>query len=65
MARKKTSKTRSRKKKAEQVWEGFCVRCRKKVKILEPEIVTLKNGRKAVRGKCPDCGGVVYRFIKG
>jgi len=46
-------------------YEAFCVRCRKKVVVQNPEIVTLKNGRKAVRGRCPYCGGVVYRFIKG
>ena len=46
-------------------YEGFCVKCRKKVKIQNPEEVTLKNGRKAVKGTCPNCGTVVYRFIKG
>ncbi len=46
-------------------YEGFCVRCRKKVTIQNAAVVTLKNGRKAVKGTCPSCGGVVYRFIKG
>ena len=46
-------------------YEGFCVKCRKKVKLLNPQIVTLKNNRKAVVGICPDCGTKVYRFIKG
>lgn len=44
-------------------YEGFCVKCKKMVKIQNPEIVTTKNGRKAVRGKCPYCGTTVFRFI--
>ena len=52
-------------RKKEEKWEGFCVKCRKKVTIQNPEIVTLKNGRKAVKGTCPYCGTVVYRFISG
>jgi len=52
-------------RKKEEKWEGFCVKCRKKVVIQGPEVVTLKNGRKAVKGTCPNCGTVVYRFISG
>ena len=44
---------------------GFCVKCRKKVELQDPQIVTLKNKRKAVVGTCPNCGTKVYRFIKG
>ncbi len=42
---------------------GFCVKCRKKVDLKSPEEVTLKNGRKAIRGKCPNCGTTVYVFV--
>ena len=52
-------------RKKEEKWEGFCVKCRKKVIIQNPEVVTLKNGRKAVKGTCPNCGTAVYRFISG
>lgn len=44
-------------------YTGFCVKCKKTVEIKDPEIVTLKNGRKAVKGKCPYCGTTVFRFI--
>jgi len=44
-------------------YEGFCVKCRKKVTIKDPKIVTLKNKRKAVKGVCPNCGTAVYRFL--
>jgi len=47
---------------AEQ-YEGFCVKCKKKVIIKDPQIVELKNGRKAVKGVCPHCGTTIYRFI--
>ncbi len=46
-----------------ETYEGFCVKCRKKVTIKNPEIVTLKNNRKAVKGVCPNCGTTVYRFL--
>ena len=42
---------------------GFCVKCRRKVELVNPEEVTLKNGRKAIRGKCPNCGTTVYVFV--
>lgn len=44
-------------------YEGFCVKCKKKVEIKDPQIITLKNGRKAVKGKCPNCGTTIYRFL--
>jgi len=47
---------------AEQ-YEGFCVKCKKKVTMKDPQIVTLKNGRKAAKGVCPHCGTTIYRFI--
>lgn len=43
--------------------EGYCVHCRQKREIKDPEQVTLKNGRKAVRGTCPVCGTKVLRFV--
>lgn len=43
---------------------GFCVKCRKKVEIKSPQEVTLKNGRKALKGACPTCGTPVYVFVK-
>jgi DNA-directed RNA polymerase subunit RPC12/RpoP len=43
---------------------GYCVRCKKKVPIQDPVLITLKNGRKAVKGHCPYCGGPVMTFVK-
>lgn len=44
--------------------EAYCVKCKAKKEIKDPENVTLKNGRKAVKGKCPDCGTSMFRIVK-
>ncbi|MCD6590725.1 MAG: hypothetical protein J7K72_02005 [Candidatus Aenigmarchaeota archaeon] len=42
--------------------EAYCVKCRKKVEIKNPQNVTLKNGKKAVKGVCPNCGTKVFKI---
>ena len=42
--------------------EAYCVKCKKKVEIKDPEQVTMKNGRKATKGTCPECGTSVFRI---
>jgi DNA-directed RNA polymerase subunit RPC12/RpoP len=42
--------------------EAFCVRCRKKVRAERVQEVRLKNGRIAQQGRCPTCGGKVFRM---
>jgi len=43
--------------------EGYCVKCKKKQEIKDAEEVTMKNGRKAIKGKCPVCGTGMYRIL--
>jgi hypothetical protein len=43
-------------------YEAYCVKDRKKV-TFEGEVVTLKNGRRAAKGKCPECGTTVMRIL--
>lgn len=43
---------------------GYCVRCKTKKEIKDPEQITLKNGRKAVRGVCPICETKMFKFLK-
>lgn len=43
-------------------YEGYCVKDKKKVQF-EGEVVTLKNGRQAAKGKCPECGTTVMRIL--
>ncbi|MCX8126781.1 MAG: DUF5679 domain-containing protein [Dehalococcoidia bacterium] len=42
--------------------KAYCVKCRKKVDMLNAKAVTLKNGRSATQGKCPTCGTKVFRI---
>jgi predicted RNA-binding Zn-ribbon protein involved in translation (DUF1610 family) len=42
---------------------GYCVKDRKKVNIKGGVVSTTTNGRKIVKGKCPDCGTMVTRFL--
>tara|TARA_Y100000780_G_scaffold231808_1_gene259028 strand:- start:4 stop:147 length:144 start_codon:yes stop_codon:yes gene_type:complete len=43
---------------------AYCVKCRKKVEMKNPKEVTLKNGRPAMSGICPECGTKVFRIGK-
>lgn len=42
--------------------EAYCMKCRTKSEIKNPEQVTMKNQRPAVKGTCPQCGTAVYRI---
>lgn len=43
---------------------AYCVKCRKKVEMSNPQLVSFPNGRKAYKGTCPYCGTKIYRFVK-
>lgn len=52
-----------------RVWEGkidmalgYCVHCKIKVTIKDPQPVRLKNGRHAVQGICPNCGTKIFKM---
>ena len=49
----------------ETMAEGYCVRCKAKQPIAEAVEETMKNGRKAVKGKCPTCGAVMFKILGG
>ncbi|AFH42340.1 hypothetical protein IOK49_06595 [Fervidicoccus fontis] len=44
-------------------YEAFDVKAKKKVKLTNVEVVTLKNGRLAIKGKSPETGITVYRLL--
>ena len=44
--------------------EAYCFKCRSKREIKSPQQVTLKNGRPATQGVCPDCDTKVFRIGK-
>ena len=43
---------------------AYCVKCREKREMKNPEKVTLKNGRPARKGKCSECGTNMFRIGK-
>ena len=45
--------------------QGYCVKCRAKVKIKNPRHIIMKNLRHAVQGICPRCGAKIFRFGRG
>ncbi len=44
--------------------EAFCVKCKAKKEMEDAVKVTMKNGRPAMKGKCPDCGTSMFRILK-
>ena len=44
--------------------DAYCVKCKKKTLMKDAQKVTMKNGRPAMKGKCPDCGTGLYRILK-
>jgi len=45
--------------------EGYCVKCKAKKEIANAVEEVMKNGRKAIKGKCPDCGVVMFKILGG
>jgi DNA polymerase II large subunit len=44
--------------------EAYCVKCKEKKEIQNPEEVVTKNGRPMIKGTCPTCGGKINLFVK-
>jgi hypothetical protein len=42
--------------------EAYCVKCKTKREILNPVVITMKNGRPATEGKCPVCGTKMFKI---
>ena len=47
---------------AKNMSTAYCVKCKDKKEVSNPEQVTMKNGRKALKGTCPDCGTKVFKI---
>lgn len=45
--------------------EGYCVKCKAKKEIVDAVEETMKNGRKAIKGRCPTCGVVMFKILGG
>ena len=47
----------------EKMTEGYCVKCKTKREMKDAKEVKMKNGRKAMKGKCSKCGTGMYRIL--
>jgi hypothetical protein len=45
--------------------EGYCVKCRSKTEMTGALDEIMKNGRKAIRGKCSTCGTAMFKILGG
>ena len=43
--------------------EGYCLKCKTKKEMKDAKEVTMKNGRKAMKGKCLDCGIGMFKIL--
>ena len=44
--------------------EAYCVKCRAKKTMKDEQAVTMKNGKPATQGTCPDCGTKMFKIGK-
>ena len=42
--------------------EAYCVKDKQKVEVVNPQKITMKNGKPATEGKCPVCGTKMFRI---
>jgi hypothetical protein len=47
--------------------EGYCMKCKAKSDMKDTQEVVMKNGRKALKGKCakPSCGTSMFKIMAG
>jgi len=43
--------------------EAYCVKCKAKREMKDATQVKMKNGRSAMKGRCPTCGTGLYRIM--
>lgn len=43
--------------------QAYCVKCKASTEIKDPQKVTMKNGREALKGVCSKCGTGVYKIL--
>jgi hypothetical protein len=47
---------------ARSMAEAYCVKDKRKVEVVNPQKITMKNGKPALQGTCPICGGKVFKI---
>lgn len=53
---------------AEETYEAFCVKCKQKRTMQNPQVVEIKgkggSKRRAAQGTCPVCGTKMFKILK-
>jgi hypothetical protein len=44
---------------------GYCMKCKAKREMKAAKLVTMKNGRPATAGTCPECGTRMFKIGAG
>lgn len=44
--------------------QGYCMKCKAKKEMVDAKQVKMKNGRDAIKGKCPTCGTKMFKIGK-
>jgi len=44
-------------------YTAYCFRCKAKRDVKSPELYAMKNGMKAIKGVCSECGGKVFKIL--
>ena len=63
--RDKGSRDAARGRGGAHVAEAYCVKDKQKVEVQNAQKITMKNGKPAIQGTCPICGGKVFRIGGG
>jgi RNase P subunit RPR2 len=42
--------------------QAYCVKCKSKREMKDHQQITMKNGRPATEGKCPECGTKMFKI---
>ena len=42
--------------------KAYCVKCREMVDMKQPEDFEMSNGKKALKGKCSECGSTLFKI---
>lgn len=42
--------------------EAYCVKCKAKREMKDPKKITMKNGKPATQGTCPQCGTKMFKI---
>ena len=45
--------------------EGYCVKCKATKEIVGGVEEMMKNGRRAIKGKCTECASVIFKIVGG